>query len=145
MKKGSSNTTNITIFLLVVVIVLLAVALVSTIQRTKTYPKAETKTYEKVETSSAPVFQKERVIIKVTAKGFEPQSVTVKASHAVIAFQNVDSNVHTVIADPTGQDEFNTGEIAPGETVEAVSYTDAGTYTYSDGNSLAKGVIVVEE
>lgn len=65
--------------------------------------------------------------VKITANGFDPDSVTVPAGEAV-TFSNDDDRDHRVKAD---DDSFDTGTLRPGEST-VVLFSEAGTVKYSD-------------
>lgn len=144
--------TNHILWITVIVIGLLAVGIFYNRSQVKNAAQANQTAVEENEESGnhgeyeEPGPEKEVVTIKITNNGFEPATIRVKAASHVIAFENMDTRVHSVKADPTEQQEFNTGPIAPGQQMSVVEYTEPGTYTYSDDeNSTAKGTIIVEK
>lgn len=90
---------------------------------------------------------KEETVVKVTADGFSPKEVTIKAG-GTVTWMNDDSAAHTVnsVVHPTHQvyPPLNLGSIQPGEK-KSLSFPTAGIYKYHDHlNPSLTGSVTVE-
>jgi len=78
--------------------------------------------------------------ISITAKGFNPESLTVKVGSAV-TWSNASKNPESVTSDTAGQ--FDSGLIKNG-AVFTYTFSTAGTFTYhSNATTTLKGTVVV--
>lgn len=89
----------------------------------------------------------EETVVKITAAGFSPKDVTIKAG-ATVTWMNEDTAVHTVnsAVHPTHQvyPPLNLGNIQPGGKV-SLTFPTAGTYKYHDHlNPSLTGSVIVE-
>jgi len=97
--------------------------------------------------SGAAVMKEEKNLVKITADGFSPKSITVKSGES-ITWENTDSANHTVDPDkhPTHllYPFLNLGQIPPGEK-KSVTPPGPGTFTYHDHlNPSLLGSITVQ-
>lgn len=117
-------------------------AAVAPISETST-PAAEPSTSEGSSSASS-----SENIVSVTAQGFDPTTITIKAGQAV-TWVNNDSAAHQVNSDPHPTHQLypilNTiGRLNPGDKKSA-TFDKAGTYTYHDHlNPSFKGTIIVQ-
>lgn len=86
-------------------------------------------------------------MVSITANGYAPNSLTIKAGESV-TWTNNDSADHTVNSDPhpthTLYPFLNLGVIKPGDSKSA-TFEKVGTYTYHDHlNPSNKGTVTVE-
>lgn len=112
-------------------------------------PKApETATPSPSPTSASPsAAVSEKNLVMITASGFEPKVITIKAGEAV-TWKNTDSLNHTVDSAPhpthTSYPPLNLGLIAPG-TSKSLVFPTPGTYKYHDHlNPSLTGQVVVQ-
>ena len=89
----------------------------------------------------------EATAVSVTAAGFEPQSITVKAGSKVVWTNNTDATANVSSAmHPTHElyPPLNLGDFEAGATLELV-FDEPGTYKYHDHLNPSKfGTVVVE-
>ena len=93
------------------------------------------------------MIKQEKNLFKITASGFSPKSIIVKAGES-ITWENTDTDNHTVNSDnhPTHllYPFLNVGIIKPGEK-KSVSPPNGGTFTYHDHlNPSLTGSITVQ-
>lgn len=96
--------------------------------------------------SEAATVKEEKNLVKITADGFSPKSITIKSGER-ITWENTDSANHTVNSDqhPTHllYPFLNLGRIPPGEKKSVTPGT--GTFTYHDHlNPSLTGSITVQ-
>lgn len=85
--------------------------------------------------------------VSITASGFVPKTITIKAGQSV-TWTNNDTQDHTVNSAPhpthTAYPPLNLGVIKPGES-KSLAFPTAGTYKYHDHlNPSLTGSVVVE-
>lgn len=94
-----------------------------------------------------PAVSKDVVVIEITASGFTPSEVEVKANTSIIAFRNTEKRANVIIAeqkDASGKPLFNTGKIKPRRQISAIEFSEPGTYTYyNEARPDEKGTITV--
>lgn len=98
-------------------------------------------------TASQAATMNEKNMVKITADGFSPKSITIKSGES-ITWENTDSANHTVSSDnhPTHTlfPFLNLGVIKPGET-KSVTPAKIGVFTYHDHlNPSLTGSITVQ-
>ncbi len=86
-------------------------------------------------------------MVKISAVGFTPQDITIKAGEAVM-WTNDDSVNHTVNSDPhpvhTDYPPLNLGPMKPGES-KSLTFPKAGVYKYHDHfNPSLTGSVTVQ-
>lgn len=86
-------------------------------------------------------------MIKITATGFEPKVITIKAGET-ITWINQDTKIRNISSDPhpqhTAYPDLNKGNIAAGKEV-SLAFPKAGTYKYHDHlQATQTGTVVVE-
>ena len=91
----------------------------------------------------------QRAIVKITGKGFDPQTLRIKKGQQV-EWVNQDADAHQVASDPFPDhsllpDLFADSPMSKGESF-TYTFEDAGTYTYHDQLKPAdfKGTVIVE-
>ncbi len=97
--------------------------------------------------SEGAMMKKDSNLVKITANGFSPKSITVKTGES-ITWENTDSSNHTVNSDnhPTHllYPFLNLGVIKPGDK-KSVASPKAGTFTYHDHlNPSLTGSVTVQ-
>lgn len=97
--------------------------------------------------SASPSGMMSKNVVKITASGFNPQNMTIKAGESV-EWMNDDSENHTVNSAPhpthTAYSLLNLGVIKPGES-KSLTFPTAGTYKYHDHlNPSLTGSITVQ-
>ncbi len=86
-------------------------------------------------------------VVKITATGFQPSTITIKAGESV-TWINQETKIRNVSSDPHPQHTLhpfmNIGNIAASKE-SSVTFSSKGTYTYHDHLTPShKGTIVVE-
>lgn len=89
----------------------------------------------------------QKTVVKISADGFSPQTITIKAGETV-NWENEDTADHTVNSAPhpqhTDYPPLNLGVMASGEN-KSLTFTKAGTYKYHDHlNPSLFGSVTVE-
>lgn len=91
----------------------------------------------------------QRATVRITGKGFEPQTIKIKKGQKV-EWVNEDTSSHQVASDPFPDhsllpDLFADSPMGKGESF-TYTFEDAGTYTYHDQLKPAdlKGTVIVE-
>ncbi len=97
--------------------------------------------------ASEEAMMKGETLVKITANGFSPNSLTVKAGE-IVTWQNDDSANHTVNSAPhpthTAYPPLNLGVIKPGDK-KSLTFDKAGTYKYHDHlNPSLTGSVTVQ-
>ncbi|TSC86257.1 MAG: Plastocyanin/azurin family copper binding protein [Microgenomates group bacterium Gr01-1014_7] len=111
-------------------------------------PSTPTSTESAVPTSATEgAMMAEETVVKITAAGFSPKDITIKAG-GTVTWTNSDSVVHAVnsAVHPTHQvySPLNLGNIQAGGKA-ALTFPDPGTYKYHDHlNPSLTGSVVVE-
>ena len=94
-----------------------------------------------------PEESEEERTIDIKDGAFVPNELTVTIGQA-LAWHNEDTQPHTIVSSAETPDEFkvNTGPIAAGARFTAITYTQAGTYTYTSSAlpGVVATVVVVE-
>lgn len=98
-------------------------------------------------TTSGEMMKKEEYTVKITATGFSPKTLTIKAGETV-TWMNDDNAVHNVNSAPhpahTDYQPLNLGSIQPSGS-KSLTFPVAGTYKYHDHlNPTLFGSITVE-
>lgn len=141
---------NTTIGIIVVVLVLLLGWFYIKSQKTATAP-VQTPAAQVTEPSANPAtgsaIPAEKNMVKITADGFVPQSVTIKTGESVI-WTNSDTENHTVNSVPhpvhTAYPPLNLDAIKPDDS-KSLAFPTAGTYKYHDHlNPSLTGSVTVQ-
>lgn len=140
-----NNNKLLFVGLAVVVVVLAGVALLSTKGNNTTNPVTQNQG-----TNTVPTAAPEQMVttgVTVTAQGFEPKTVTIKAGTKVLWTNNSGATVTVTSAlHPTHLlfPFLNLGEFSDGSTVEAV-FDKPGTYKYHNHLDPSQtGTVIVE-
>lgn len=143
---------NAVIVLVVIVLAILGGWYYLKSQKASTYtPPAPTPQVSQELTSASPSASSSAVmgknIVKITASGFNPQSITIKTGDSV-TWENDDSADHTVNSAPhpthTAYPPLNLGLIKPGDS-KSLAFPTAGTYKYHDHlNPSLTGSVTVQ-
>lgn len=97
--------------------------------------------------SASPSAAMSQNIVKITANGFVPQSITIKAGESV-TWTNTDTAPHNVNSNPhpihTDYPPLNLGTIQPGSS-KSLTFPTKGTYGYHDHlNPQFKATVIVQ-
>lgn len=118
-----------------------------------TTPVISTPTTETTQTTNSPTpeatteAQMAKTTVTVTASGFEPKTITIKAGDTV-TWMNNDTKTHNVSSDPhpihTTYTTLNLGNFMAGKTT-TLTFPNKGTYQYHDHLFPSfTGTVVVE-
>lgn len=78
-------------------------------------------------TTAAPSGEGETVNVEIGDFVFEPESIEIHVGDSV-TWENVHTQAHTSTGQ--GDQDWNTGNVAPGDTSEPVLFDEAGSFTY---------------